>query len=134
MTYSHCPQSDRDRGSLSSLRLPARHDKIPVLSPLRRGGLDQLLLGTPLPILRPLYPPRPLPVAHHGLPGQRRPQGVEGDGRLGHAGGGLVPDGSQGLDAGGVDGLDVTDEVQLGLQGGEHGCLLGRGAGRGEGR
>lgn len=121
-------------GSLpSSPRLRTRHDEIPLVPPRGRLGLDQHLLGGPGPAIRRPRPPRAPGVAHHRLPGQRVPQGVEGDGGLGQPGGGLVPDGPQGLDARGVDRLDVADEVELGLQGGEHGRLLGGGPGRGQG-
>lgn len=101
------------------------NNEIPLISPLHGGSFNQPLLLGLAPLLGVLCPPRSPPVPDCSLPGQGLPQCVQGDGRLGDAGGGLIPDAPQGLHAAGIDGLDVAHKVQLGPQGPEHAVLLG---------
>lgn len=134
---------------LPPLRLPTLDNIVAPLPPPGRGALDEPLLFAALlpaalrlaPALAPTNdphppaaPPRPASEPEPRLAGQGPAQGVETERGLGGAGRGLVSDGAQRLDAGGLgDGLDGADEAELGAEGGEEPGFFLRGGGRGQG-
>lgn len=122
--------------SLPAFRLPTINNIVAPLPPPSHRAFDQPFLLRAGPILRQSLadPPRPSPEPELGLPLQGVPQRPERNGGLGRARSGLVADGTQGRDPGGVDGLDGAHEVELGVEVGEHGGFFA-GGGRGrEGR
>ncbi|PNY28482.1 hypothetical protein TCAP_01573, partial [Tolypocladium capitatum] len=112
------------------LLCPALDNKVLARLPRRRRQRIPLL-GLGLDLL--LDPSGPFVVSHARLPVQHFPQVLQADRVRAHGLVRLVADRAQGLDAGGVDALDGAHELQLVLEGGDHGSLLVGGGGLREG-